>query len=109
MKSSRTVALADLEAEITTVRWGQAEDAPRATCLRFTCPLCGAHQHLVPYEPGVRAHGKRPVIGNVWGHQSGSAIADLTLSPSYLAISTCRLHAFIRNGQVQILGDSRAG
>lgn len=83
----------------------------------FVCPMCleanngerpGVHGHFVPFIRGETRHSKANGR-NVWGHTGGSTIVDITLAPSYLALSmrgSCRLHVFIRNGELQILRDS---
>jgi hypothetical protein len=78
------------------------------TCLRFQCPVCDTHGHLVPYVTGTH-HGPLSNGANSWANPSGSTVEDITLSPSYVCeIEGCRLHCFIRAGVVQVLSDSSA-
>jgi len=109
----KTIPLTDpsLEAEIRTVNYGA--DREPVPALRFWCPICDDHAHYVPYESGVAQHGSFPNGQHRWGNPSGSTLEDLTLAPSYLAQSPrydrgegCRLHIFVRDGEMQILGDS---
>lgn len=117
----RSIRLTDpmLEAELTRTDYGGGLIVPG---LLFVCPLCleaneggraGVHSHLVPYEPGAPAPRTWAPAGRkvlVWGNPGGSTLADLTLSPSYLAGSNgvgCRFHCFVRSGVLQVLDDSR--
>ena len=102
-----TVPLRELKAKLTTAKWGQADDAPSSPALLCLCPLCGEHSILIAYTHGQPQHSVRPGIGNVWGHVGGSTVDDLTLAPSYLALGRCRLHVFVRDGQLEVLSDSR--
>ena len=106
------IQLSELNAEIRGTSWGDEH----ADALWFDCPLnCDpkyGHRHVIPFEFGKSQHGKRPQIGNVWGHVSGDTIENITLAPSYLSetagkVKRCRLHIFVRNGNVQVLSDSR--
>lgn len=99
----------ELQAEIRGLRHEQHGFVGRH--LWFRCPLCLEHWHAIAYQEGVRQHRQTPV--QTWGHVSGSTLEDLTLSPSYLAHPSrshpCLLHLFVRNGVLQVLGDSRRG
>ena len=104
----RTIPLSDpsLEARVGTTRF--SDDTAHDT-VTFRCPICGDHSHVVPFRP----EGGKSKAGLVWTHVSGSTVDDLTISPSYLSRcdrgdigKTCRLHIFIKGGQMQILGDS---
>lgn len=104
----KKIPLVELDGELTTVKMGE-----RHTAIIFRCPVCGEHSHLVPYSPT----GGRTQHANVWRHTAGSTIEDITVEPSYMARADlsrragekrrCRLHCFIRDGVVQILGDSK--
>lgn len=100
-----TPALASLNAELRSVTW---EGGERTEALWFVCPMCDDHVHIVPFRHGQPSTSQTTVTGrNVWGHTGGSTVADLTLAPSYLArAGGCRLHAFIRDGHLQVLADS---
>lgn len=94
-----------LDAELRSTRY----DGGSMPSLWFYCPVCGDHYHVVHYRP---EGGTDPKLGHVWTHVSGSTLEDLTLSPSYLATcprgeQTCRLHIFVKNGVMQVLGDSK--
>lgn len=102
------IPLSDLDAYISQTKWEDGEVIPS---LVFECPLCGkgerSHKHLIPHRP---SGGKTSRGRNVWTHVSGTTPQDLTLSPSYLATSSlCTLHAFVRNGQLEVLQDSKRG
>lgn len=110
----RRIPLAELNAELTTVRWEAGE---QTDALRFDCPLCvdrehGSHSHLVPFRRGNPSTSQTTARGrNVWGHTGGATVDDLTLAPSYLCnpqsrSGMCRLHIFVRNGAIEVLGDS---
>lgn len=103
---SRDIALTELAAEIRAVTWEQGE---RTQALWFDCPLCGGdHRHLVPFREGRPAHGATSQGRNIWGHTGGTTTTDITLAPSYLATGGgCHLHAFVRDGVLQVLADSR--
>lgn len=106
----KSVPLSSLDAEIRTVEAPGGRSVP---ALWFRCPLCPdhpdhpdrSHWRIVPYRPeGGKIGGML-----VWKHEAGETVEDLTLSPSYLAENaSCRLHAFIRGGDLHVLDDSGA-
>lgn len=110
----KRIALNDLEGEIV---WVKFNDQLRLETIFFVCPICleanegkrpGVHSHGVPFRRGEAKGASVLPITHVWGHTSGSTIDDITLTPSYLATGGgCRLHCFIRNGQVVVLADSK--
>jgi hypothetical protein len=100
---SRNVPLTELDGDVTRIE-GMAAGTK---AVLFLCPVCYDHYHLVTFEPGNPQHG---TINNQhrWGHINGSTVEDITLVPSYVATTQdCRLHCFIRNGVVEVLGDSK--
>lgn len=112
----KTIKLTDLEGEIMNLQNGDSGGTTEGVW--FVCPVCldanggkreGVHGHFVPFVRGQAAHGQDRGR-HIWGHTGGSTADDITLTPSYLALSSgprsCRLHAFIRGGVLQVLGDS---
>lgn len=101
----KRIPLTELNAEIHTVNWGEWSSEG----LWLDCPMCldaeYPHHQLIPFIRDQRQHGDRD--GRLlWGHSSGDNVGDITLSPSFLARGRCRLHVFIRDGFVEVLGDS---
>jgi hypothetical protein len=109
----RTLKLTDpeLETEVGVTKFSIG----RERTLIFFCPVCRDHHHVVPYRPGNK-HGSE-AGRHYWANPEGGTIQDLSLHPSYLAKSRrydeatdqwqeCRLHVFIRNGEMRILNDS---
>jgi len=79
--------------------------------LWFECPLCWSEYcwHAIPFGPNS---AKTPSGQNVWKIDGEESVGAITLSPSYLSNpsgqpSKCRLHVFVRAGQLQILADSK--
>lgn len=100
-------SLTELEGEVRTTRHGER----RVPTLWFLCP-CGGHHHAMPFGPSSEtlelAGGGRLLV---WALGGEATIERITLRPSYVGQTTvgeerCRLHAFVTEGQLEILGDS---
>lgn len=110
--STRIVRLLELDGEVTHVVTSKGTPAEaRHPVVMFTCPVCKDHVQMVPYDPGGKGWDRRgpgaawPPLA--WANPSGSTIEDITLSPSFLSHGPpCRVHVFIRSGNVEILGDT---
>lgn len=110
----KRIALNAVEGEIS---WTRFSDQLRLEAVTFVCPVCleanggkrpGVHSHMVPFRRGEATGVSAPPTTHVWGHTGGSTVDDITLAPSYLATGGgCRFHCFIRNGQVEVLADSK--
>ena len=87
------IPLSECEAEIGTVKGFDGK------MLWF---YYEGHHHGVPFHEQKRNHRR---LGNVWQWVSGTTIHDLTLSPSYhvKAPHPAALHAFIRDGKLEVL------
>ena len=100
--------LTDLEAQLISVaRHGRTTTKQHG--LLFWCPVCNKHYHFVPYDPGV-AKATQKDSEHVWGHAGGNTIEDFSLRPSYRSQVEqfgCTLHCWIRDGYLEILGDSK--
>lgn len=95
--------LIDHGGEVTSINFGD----DRYRCLLFRCPVCRDHHHVIPFEPGAADH-RTDRHTHVWANPAGSTVEDLTLRPSYLSTSSrCRVHVYVRGGQLQVLGDTR--
>jgi hypothetical protein len=92
------IPLRDLEAEITSTQIGGVS----YSALLIVCPTCRTHSQLIPYSDAPATHLAWPEAGPdrmtpTWQRTAGSAVDDLTLTPSFL-VPSCPLHGWVRSG-----------